>query len=199
MDVPISTLLRWVARLATSVLVCGCALAGAESIPKVRIGVQRNAPPLSFLDADNKLQGFTPALVLEMGRLGLFEPEVKVDYRQHNLNAFSARQIDVVADVAATEERRSVMEFSVASATNHAVLFQREDATPLTRSAALRGRTIGVLTRDSLGRLSGVASGNRCPSSPLRRAIEPVARGAKPRVRWRPVHQSPAGRPDGHR
>jgi signal transduction histidine kinase len=108
--------------------------------------VQRNAPPLSFLDADNKLQGFTPALVVEMGRLGLFEPEVTVDYWQHNLNAFSARRIDVVADVAATEDRRSTMEFSVASATNHAVLFQREDATPLTRSAALRGRTIGVLT-----------------------------------------------------
>ena len=143
---PIFPLVRRCARLVTWGLLVVLASSGAWGAPKLRIGVQRNAPPLSFLDKEGNLQGFTPELVSAMGRLGLFEPQITVDYWKPNWDRFSEGRLDVIADAAITDERRATVDFSIASATTHAVLFQRDDAAPLLRSSQFRGRTIGVLT-----------------------------------------------------
>lgn len=146
MDVPFFALLRRCSRVAAVWLLGALALAEVAAAPKLRVGVQRNAPPLAFFDQDKNVQGFTPELLAEMGRLGVFEPVVTVDYWAKNFDAFVAGKLDVIADVVITEERRASLDFSIASATTHAVLFQRQDGPPLTRTADFRGRVIGVLS-----------------------------------------------------
>lgn len=145
MDVPFSALLRRCSVLTVASLLIAVVLVTVDAAPKLRVGVQRNAPPLAYVDKDGKVQGFSPALLAEMGRLGIFEPQIQVDYWRANMDAFEAGKLDVIADIAITEERRVTMDFSIAGATTHAVLFQRQDGPTLTRAEEFRGRAIGVL------------------------------------------------------
>lgn len=145
MVAPFSAFARRCSWAAVALLAVALALGGADAAPKLRVGVQRNAPPLSYLDKEGKLQGFTPALMGEMSKLGLFEVQLQVDYWKTNLDSLQAGRLDALADIAPTDERRVTMDFSIASAATHAVLFQREDGPSLTRTADWRGRTVGVL------------------------------------------------------
>ncbi len=126
--------------------------------PRLRIGVENNAPPLSFVDAQGQPTGFSAELLQEMARVGGFEIEIVPSSWKNSADAFQAGRLDALANVTITEARRSEMDFSVAHAYLHGVAFFRADHAPFRRTADFAGKTIATL-QGSIGNGNAVAHG----------------------------------------
>ena len=126
-------------------LLVGAAPAAAAA-PLIRVGVQRDAAPLAFVDAAGKSTGFTPELLREAARVGGFEIALFPDWWTKNMEAFNSRRIDVLADAAITPERRKELDYSIVHARTHGVCYFHPDRPPLRRTADFKGKTIGGLS-----------------------------------------------------
>src|ERR1022692_1886702 len=129
--------LRW------SPLVFACALTGAVARP-VRVGVEINAEPLSFLDAKGQPTGFSAELLRAMAKQGL-ESEIVEGYWTDILKDFNEGRIDALANVNITDERRALMDFSISHAYLHGIIYLRRDHAPIREKADLAGRKLAVL------------------------------------------------------
>ena len=129
---------RWFALLLAGALT---ATAGHP----IRVGVELNAEPLSFLDAQGHPTGFSAELLQEMTRHGDFKAEIVQGYWTHILKDFNEGKIDALANVNITDERRGVMDFSISHAYMHGILYLRQDHKPIRNTADLAGRKIAVL------------------------------------------------------
>ncbi|MDB6126286.1 MAG: domain S-box [Verrucomicrobia bacterium] len=121
-----------------------CAIA-ATAAPHIRIGVENNAEPLSFLDAKHQPTGFSAELIREMTKHGEFEPELVSASWSFILQEFQAGRLDVLANVTVTEERKSYMDFSISHAYLHGFVYFREDHPPVRKTSDFAGRSVGVL------------------------------------------------------
>ncbi|MDB6169163.1 MAG: sensor hybrid histidine kinase [Verrucomicrobia bacterium] len=113
--------------------------------PRVRIGVENNAEPLSFVDAKGQPTGFSPELVRAMTKTGEFEAEFVSSSWSQILHQFNAGQIDVLANVTVTDERKSTMDFSISHAYLHGFVYFRDDRAPVRKTSDFAGKTVGVL------------------------------------------------------
>jgi PAS domain S-box-containing protein len=132
---------RWFARL---LMVAATTLA-ATAAPKIRIGVEHNSPPLSFVDARQQPTGFTPELLHELGRSGGLEFEIVTSSWSRILQEFQAGRLDALANVTITAERRATMEFSISHASLHAITYTRPGAPTFTSTAQFPGKTMATL------------------------------------------------------
>jgi PAS domain S-box-containing protein len=130
--------LRWLGLLLAGTV----ALAAARPL---RIGVEINAEPLSFLDAQKRPTGFSAELLQEMARHGDFQVEIVEGYWTRILKDFNAGKIDALANVNITDERRGVMDFSISHAYLHGIIYLRPDHSPIRSTADLAGRKLAVL------------------------------------------------------
>ena len=121
------------------------ALAAATPPPRLRIGVEKNSEPLSFLDAKGQPTGFTADLVKEMTKHGDFQAEVVSSYWSTILREFNAGRLDVLANVNITAERRATMDFSISHAYLHGIVYLRRDHAPIKKAADLAGLKLAVL------------------------------------------------------
>ncbi len=121
----------------------GLALGAAER--PIRIGVENNSPPLSFVDQAGQPVGFSAELLNEMQREGDLRLAVVPNYWSFILADFEAGRLDALANVTITEERRTYMDFSIAHAYVHGLVYYRKDRPALRRTADFAGKTIATL------------------------------------------------------
>ena len=113
--------------------------------PHLKIGVENNAEPLSFLDPQRQPTGFSAELIRAMTKHGEFEPELVSASWSFILQEFQAGRIDVLANVTVTEERKDYMDFSISHAYLHGFVYFRADRPPVRKTSDFAGRTVGVL------------------------------------------------------
>lgn len=112
---------------------------------RLRIGVEYADNPISFTNAQGQPDGFTAALVQEMSAVGLGPVELMPAPWTLLMRDFLAGKIDVLANVAITEERQRDMDFSISHAFVHGLVYTRRDQPPLLKTADFPGKTIGTL------------------------------------------------------
>jgi len=119
----------------------GLALGDLAAEPvKIRIGVEYNTPPLSFVNPRGDPDGFTAELLREVGREGDIEFEVVPNEWSYILQEFQAGRLDALANVVYTAERAATMDFSLGHATIHAITYTRPDRPAVRRTAEMAGR-----------------------------------------------------------
>ncbi|HND61240.1 MAG TPA: PAS domain S-box protein [Opitutaceae bacterium] len=131
---------------------------GASPPLKVRIGVEDKAAPLSYVDGQGRLAGFSADLLREVGRASQIEFECVPSSWTWIGQEFNARRLDALANVAFTPQRAETMEFSVGHATLHALAYTRTAERPVTATRDLAGKRIAVML-DSLTHLQAREAG----------------------------------------
>ncbi|MDI1250499.1 MAG: transporter substrate-binding domain-containing protein [Lacunisphaera sp.] len=127
-------------------LVLGCtALSPAAEHPRIRVGVESNSPPLSFIDPAEKPTGFTAELLAAMNGTGKVEVEIVASSWKYITEEFNAGRLDALANVIYTEERHVHMDFSIDHAFIHGVAYTRPDTPAIRRTADLAGKRIATL------------------------------------------------------
>jgi len=156
-----------VERLAALVLCCLLALpAAAQDLAQIRargvlkIGTSGTAPPNTWVDSKNQLQGYDIDWGTMIGReLQLPVRWVKVDFRGL-MPALSSGQIDmVITGVRIREKLKQVFLFSEPYAYERMVAVVRRDDPRLQRLAELQGLAVGVVAasfqEDTVRRIGG--------------------------------------------
>jgi PAS domain S-box-containing protein len=111
----------------------------------LRIGVENNSEPLSFVDAQGRPVGFSAELLAAMAKAGPLDIEVVPGYWAQILDEFQRGRLDALANVTITEGRRATMDFSISHAYVHGLIYFRHGEPALTRTAQFAGKTIGTL------------------------------------------------------
>ena len=117
----------------------------ASAAPRLRIGVESADQPISFTDAAGRPIGFTAELLAAMGRAGLGDYEIVAANWTDLLAGFRAGRIDVLANVAAAEDRRREMDLSIGHAYVHGLIFSHPDRAPIRSTADFAGKSISTL------------------------------------------------------
>lgn len=117
----------------------------AETARALRIGVPRNSPPLSFVDADGRVTGFTPELLRAAAERGDLGVELVADWWNNIQNEFLAGRIDALALTTLTDPIRSAVDLSIVHTTIRGVTYVRKGQPPLLRTADFRGRKLGAM------------------------------------------------------
>ena len=125
-----------------ALLACTVAVA-AE--PPIRVGVEINSEPLSFLDAQGRPTGFSAELLESMGRHDGSQATIVQGYWTRILRDFDEGKIDALANVNITDERRARMDFSISHAYLHGIVYLRPGHAPIRTTADLAGRKLAVL------------------------------------------------------
>ncbi len=164
-------------------LAVGLMLAAAAPLPaapRVRIGVERNTPPLSFVDAQNRPSGFTAEMLREVAHAGAIDLEIVPDLWTNILADFQAGRLDALANVTILEERRASMDFSIGHVYTHGSVYFRADRPAIRRVADLAGKRIATLG-GSVGYTSAVAhrgwGGTIVPCTSWQAALDATDRG----------------------
>lgn len=131
------------------VLVLGLGLPAGwthEEMPQiVRVGVDRNSPPLSFVDEHDTLRGFTPELLAAMEGTNGLRFKLVPGYWSQLTVAFEAGEIDVLANITASDTRRETMDFTIQHSYVHGITYTRPGDRPVTRTAQFPGRRMALI------------------------------------------------------
>ncbi len=139
---PALGVVRWLVAMAC-LLAAGAAFAAG---PKIRIGVERNSPPLSFTNAQEQPDGFTAELLREMSLVGGLEFEVVPNFWANISADFAAGRLDALANVSITAERRATMDFSISHAYVHALTYTRPGTPTINSTSQFPGKSIATLS-----------------------------------------------------
>lgn len=94
---------------------CACCSGGAQagSEPKevIRVGVYENMPKV-YTTIDGKVTGFFPAILEHIARLEWWRIEYKSGTWQEGMDRLAKGEIDMMMDVASTEDRRQKYDFN---------------------------------------------------------------------------------------
>lgn len=131
---------------------------GAGVARPIRIGIENNAQPLSYVDEQGRPIGFTTDLLQAMRQDGHLEIEIESGYWLKILTDFQEGKLDALANVTITPERRATMDFSISHAYVHGLIYYRKGHPALTRTSEFAGKTIGTL-RGSIGHMNAVTHG----------------------------------------
>jgi PAS domain S-box-containing protein len=122
----------------------------------IRIGVESNSPPLSYVDAQNSPVGFSAELLTAMEETGEVDFEIVPNYWTEILRQFEAGTIDALANVTITETRRATMDFSISHAYVHGLIYYPKGAKAIRTTKDFPGKTIGTLV-GSIGYFNAIA------------------------------------------
>jgi PAS domain S-box-containing protein len=111
----------------------------------LRIGVELQAPPMAFVDAQGQPAGFSADLLRAMAATGLVEVEIVPGFWTDHLADLQLGKIDALANVVYRPGRIPVMDYSIGHAKVHGVAYRRPDHPPLRRTADFAGKTLGAL------------------------------------------------------
>jgi signal transduction histidine kinase/ActR/RegA family two-component response regulator len=116
-----------------------------EEKPVLHFGVPRDAAPLSFIDKNGEVRGFTPELLNEIAKIGGFKVELTADYWSRNISAFQAGELDALTTISSTDQDLALHEYSITSATIRGVTYSLPDRPALRRTADFRGKKLGAM------------------------------------------------------
>jgi len=130
--------------LALLLMTAGPVLAGPA--PKIRIGVEVNSPPLSFVNEAGISDGFAAELLREMEQTGVVSFTIVPSFWSFVLQEFQAGRLDALANVTMSDERRESMDFSITHASIHSITYTRPDRPRIRRTVDFAGKTMGTLS-----------------------------------------------------
>jgi two-component system cell cycle sensor histidine kinase/response regulator CckA len=173
----------WLTR--AGLLALGCLLLSTHGLAadriKVRIGIETNSPPMSFVDARGKPDGFAAEILREVGRTGNIDFEILASNWSFITQEFNAGRLDALANVVDLPERRANMDFSIGHAYLHAIAFTRSGTPPIRHTRDFAGKTIAVVpgTLSEMSARQNGAWGGRLVPFPTRQAtMQAVHAGA---------------------
>ena len=115
-------------------------IAAGKERRTIRIGVEYNSPPLSYVSVPDQPEGFTVELLREIG----FIAQIDFVYVQGSwtyiLAEFNAGRIDALANTLINEDRVKFMDFSIGHTALHSIIFSRPEDAPITRTAQFPGK-----------------------------------------------------------
>ncbi|MFM9032557.1 MAG: substrate-binding periplasmic protein, partial [Opitutaceae bacterium] len=126
-------------------LAASAASRAAETPRPLRVGVPRNSPPLSFLDAGGVATGFTPDLLRAAAEREGVAIELVAGWWKTLEADFAAGRIDALALTTATDAIRPAVELSIVHTTIRGVTYVGKDQPPLRRTADFRGKRLGAM------------------------------------------------------
>ncbi|MEA2417057.1 MAG: hypothetical protein QOI58_3714 [Thermoanaerobaculia bacterium] len=138
--------------LATLALACVAAGVTAQPVAKsprvIRVVVDNDYAPYSFLSDEGKLQG----IVIDQWKAWEKKTGIKaeiqaMDWAQALLH-MRAGDFDVIDCISATDKRRDYFDFTPGYATVDAAIFFRNDVSGITDQASLRGFPLGIKAGD---------------------------------------------------
>lgn len=132
--------------MAVLALLAGAvAASAAEAARTLRIGVPRNSPPLSFVDAAGLPTGFTPDLIRAAGETGGFGVELVSGWWKNLEQDFRMGRLDALALVTDTDSLRPIVDLSIVHTTIRAVTYTRRGQPSLRRTADFAGKRLGAM------------------------------------------------------
>ncbi len=168
---------RWVTLVAFAVTL---ATAAPHERHKIRIGIEEDSPPLSYLDAKGKPTGFTPELLRTVTQTSDIDFEITVSTWTYIFSEFKAGRLDALANVVNTPQRAVTMDFSVGHAQIHVHSYTR-NGNPAARSTQdFAGRQVAVVDGSIIHQtilMQGPWGAVLRPYPSRRTALEAVARG----------------------
>lgn len=163
---------------------------------KVRIGIETNSPPMSFVDAAGRPDGFAAEMLREVAQAGDIDFEILASNWSFITQEFNAGRLDALANVVILPERRATMDFSIGHAYLHAIAFTRHGAPALRHTRDFAGKTIAIVpgTLSELSARQNGSWGGRLVSFPTRQAtMQAVHRGECDfALHMRPTHEPAA-------
>jgi diguanylate cyclase len=139
-----------VALLAIVILmvVFGVARAQQDQDKLLVVGSEEDYPPFAIGRTDEAASGFTVDLWKVVAAEHGLNYTIRVRPFRQLLDEFKAGKIDVMINLAQSEERRVFTDFSVPHVIVHGAIFVREDESRIRSEADLAGRSIIVLNSD---------------------------------------------------
>lgn len=120
-------------------------IAAGKERRTIRIGVEYNSPPLSYVSIPDQPEGFTVELLREIG----FIAQIDFVYVQGSwtyiLAEFKAGRIDALANTLINEDRVKFMDFSIGHTALHSIIFSRPEDASITRTAQFPGKKMAAL------------------------------------------------------
>ena len=120
-------------------------IAAGKERRTIRIGVEYNSPPLSYVSIPDQPEGFTVELLREIG----FIAQIDFVYVQGSwtyiLAEFKAGRIDALANTLINEDRVKFMDFSIGHTALHSIIFSRPEDAPITLTAQFPGKKMAAL------------------------------------------------------
>ncbi len=116
----------------------GAAVSGR---PRLVVGVDRDFPPYSYVDADGRVAGFTVDLTRAVAEVMAFDVELRAGSYEEMLEALERGEIDVIPHLTASEELERRFAFTLPHLEVSDAIFVRADATGLYTEAHLQDRT----------------------------------------------------------
>jgi len=113
--------------------------------PTLRIGVEKNNPPLAYLDEQGQPAGFMIDLLQEMSHVSGVEMQPVPDFWRNHFPELDAHRLDALGNIADTPTNRVELGLSIGHARMHAVVYTRPDRPPLLRTADFAGKTIATV------------------------------------------------------
>lgn len=128
------------------VLAVGAAATEPADLPVIRVGMPRDGRPMSYLDPERGLIGFTPDLLRAAEKLGKFRVEMVGDWWGANTKAFAAGRLDAIAFLTRDDSGRNAYHFSAQAATLYGVTYTLAEDPPVTATSQFKGKRLGVIT-----------------------------------------------------
>ncbi|OWT80284.1 cysteine ABC transporter substrate-binding protein [Achromobacter sp. HZ28] len=112
----------------------------------VRVANTQTSPPWSFLDANNKPDGYDVAVAQEMfRRIGIPKVEFIADKFKNFIEGINTKKYDVVVNsLARTPDREKIVDFTVPYAVQDFRIWVGQKNQDIHDAATLKGRSVGV-------------------------------------------------------
>lgn len=112
------------------------------------VGSEQNYPPFALGLTDETADGFTVELWRAVAAESHLSSTLRVQAFHDILQDFKAGKIDVLINLAQSDERRKFADFTVPHVIVHGAIFVRKDENRINTEADLNGKRIIVLNRD---------------------------------------------------
>ena len=112
------------------------------------VGSEENFPPFSIGNTDDTAGGFAVELWKEVAREAGLKYTIKVRPWGELLQDFRDRKVDVLINIATSEERHRYTDFSVPHVTVNGAIFVRKGDSRISSEAELTGKSIIVFKSD---------------------------------------------------
>jgi signal transduction histidine kinase/DNA-binding response OmpR family regulator/HPt (histidine-containing phosphotransfer) domain-containing protein len=124
--------------------------AWVDDHPVIRIGIDGDYAPYSFLDKDGRYLGIAPDFIKIIGqRLGIkFEPVPNLSWTEI-VEGSRQRTIDVIATAVSTKERRKFLNFTPIYINSPLVIMTRKEESEIVSPDDLDGRTVALVRKYS--------------------------------------------------
>ncbi len=111
-----------------------------EARPRFVVGIDREFPPYSFVDADGQLAGFSVDLTRAVAEVMSLEIELRAGTYDEIIAALEAGDVDIIPNLSASEELETKFEFTLSHSEASDGIFLRKEITGVVTEAHLRNR-----------------------------------------------------------